>query len=227
MLILMGRKPTKEPKLSARDKILNAAFTLIRTQGYSSTTIDELCDFAGVAKGSFFHHFENKEALAIEAAKHWSLVTGELFKSAPYHRFDDPLERFIGYLNFRKEILQGETPEFTCLVGTMVQEAYHSHPEIREACFQSIFCHAETLEKDIADAIKLYRPRISLTAKSLALHTQAVIQGAFILAKASGNTEVAAESIEHLLNYVRLLFNKSVSSGDETPLQISANPKGE
>jgi TetR/AcrR family transcriptional repressor of nem operon len=196
-------------KKTAKDKILDAAFTLIRTQGYSSTTIDELCEYAGVAKGSFFHYFESKEALAVEAAKHWSLVTGEFFKNAPFHQLEDPLKRFIGYVNFRKEILQGKTPEFTCLVGTMVQEAYHSHPEIREACFQSIFGHAESLEKDIADAMRLYPPRIPFTAKSLALHTQAVIQGAFILAKASDNAEFAAESIEHLLNYIRLLFNQN------------------
>ena len=31
-------------------------------------------------------------------------------------------------------ILRGEIPEFTCLLGTMVQEAYDTHPDIRAAC---------------------------------------------------------------------------------------------
>jgi TetR/AcrR family transcriptional regulator, transcriptional repressor for nem operon len=44
------------------------------------------------------------------------------------------------------------------------------------------------------------------TAKSLALHTQAVIQGAFILAKATGRAEIAADSIDHLIRYLELLF---------------------
>ena len=44
------------------------------------------------------------------------------------------------------------------------------------------------------------------TAKSLALPTQAVLQGAFILAKAKGGPAIAVESVDHLLRYVKLLF---------------------
>ena len=73
-------------KTSARDKLLEAAFALIRAKGYSATTVDELCAAAGVTKGAFFHHFESKEALAVAAANHWSSITGALFAAAPYHR---------------------------------------------------------------------------------------------------------------------------------------------
>lgn len=204
----MPKTNERNVKLTAKDKLLSAALTLIRTKGYSSTTVDELCESAGVTKGSFFHYFESKEALAVAAAEHWSLITGQLFESAPYHNFEDPLDRFLGYIEFRKEILKGKTPEFTCLVGTMVQEAFEVNPKIRKACQESIFGHAEKLEKDISDAIKLYKPSKKISAKSLALHSQAVIQGAFILAKASGSSDIAAESIVHLKNYVQLLFNK-------------------
>jgi TetR/AcrR family transcriptional repressor of nem operon len=49
--------------------------------------------------------------------------------------------------------------------------------------------------------------RANLSAKSLALHTQAVLQGAFILAKASSDAAIAGESIDHLRRYVELLFD--------------------
>jgi hypothetical protein len=42
------------------------------------------------------------------------------------------------------------------------------------------------------------------SSKRLALHTQAVIQGNFILAKASGESQIVAESIDHLKNYIQL-----------------------
>ncbi len=192
-------------KLSAKEKILSAAFTLIRTQGYSSTTVDELCKHAGVTKGSFFHYFESKEDLAVKAAEFWSLVTGKLFESAPYHNHSDPLDRLLGYVDFRREILRGKIPEFTCLVGTMVQEAFEVSPKIRKACRESIFGHAETLEKDISEAKKLYSVKTQRwTSKSLALHTQAVLQGAFILAK-------AGDDVDHLINYIQMLFNKPIA----------------
>lgn len=203
----MDRKITAHSlKTGARKKLLDAALSLIREKGYSSTSVDELCAQAGVTKGAFFHHFKSKDALAIAAANHWSEITGAFFETAPYHKHSDPLNRVLGYLDFRKAILSGEIAEFTCLAGTMVQEIYHTHPGIREACAASISAHAAKVEADIAAAMKRYRIRASWTAESLALHTQAVLQGAFIMAKAKGGAAIAAESIDHLRRYIKLLF---------------------
>lgn len=47
------------------------------------------------------------------------------------------------------------------------------------------------------------------TAESLAAHTQAVLQGAFILARAKNDMGVAAESVDHLRRYVELLFSRA------------------
>ena len=191
----------------ARRKLLDAALSLIREQGYSATTIDALCMRAGVAKGSFFHHLPDKQALAVAAAEYWSKTTGELFAAAPYHAAADPLDRFLGYIDFRKALIARSISEFTCLVGTMTQEVYQSHPAIRDACEASIVGHAATLEADIAAAMKLYDVGADFTPRSLALHTQAVMQGAFILAKAKGDAAVAIESVDHLRRYVELLFS--------------------
>jgi TetR/AcrR family transcriptional repressor of nem operon len=192
---------------TAKQKIIDAALSVIRSKGYSATSVDELCEVAGVTKGAFFHHFKSKEDLAIAAADYWSTMTGEFFAHAPYHELQDPLDRVLGYIEFRKKILQGSLHEFTCLVGTMVQEAYDTHPAIRDACQRSIFGHAENLAHDIELAKKLHVSKAKWTAQSLALHTQSVIQGSFILAKACGSADVAAESIDHLKRYVELLFN--------------------
>lgn len=190
----------------ARQKLLDAALSVIRARGYSATSVDELCATAGVTKGAFFHHFKSKEELGVAAANHWSQVTGALFASAPYHAHADPLARIIGYLEFRKALLQGSVPEFTCLVGTMVQESYETAPAIREACNASISDHAAALEPDIGAAMRARDLAADWSAASLALHTQAVLQGAFILAKAKGGAGVAADSVDHLIRYLKLLF---------------------
>lgn len=202
-------------KLDARAKLLDAAFRVIRQKGYSATTVDDLCREAGVTKGAFFHHFKSKDDLGATAANHWSAVTGVLFRNAPYHEPTDPLDRVLAYIDFRKALLQGSVPEFTCLVGTMVQEAYDTVPAIREACRDSIFGHAATLEPDIAAAVMTYGLKPDWTVKSLALHTQAVLQGAFILAKASGGVEPAIEQVDHLRRYFELLFG----AGSRQPTQ--------
>jgi TetR/AcrR family transcriptional repressor of nem operon len=202
----MERANAQPPKAGARQKLLDAALSLIREKGYSSTSVDELCAHAGVTKGAFFHHFKSKDALAVAAAHHWSEITGAFFETAPYHQHDDPLDRILGYLDFRKSILKGELAEFTCLVGTMVQEIYGTNPDIRKACEASISSHAARIEADIAEAMQRHWVRAPWTAESLALHMQAVLQGAFILAKAKGGAAVAAASIDHLHRYIELLF---------------------
>lgn len=198
-------RPT--PKTDARAKLLEAALSVIRAKGYSATSVDELCAAAGVTKGAFFHHFKSKIELGVAAADHWSEMTGALFADAPYHDLADPLDRVLAYVAFRKALLKGRVPDFTCLVGTMVQETYETAPAIREACERSITGHAATLEADIEAAMHERNMAPDWTAKSLALHTQAVIQGAFILAKATGGAKIAADSIDHLTRYLELLFS--------------------
>ena len=195
-------------KLDARTKLLNAAIEVVRAQGYAATSVDELCRKAGVTKGAFFHHFESKDALAVAAANHWSETTGALFKSAPYHAPADPLDRVLAYIDFRKELLRGTPAEFSCFAGTTVQESFATSDDIRAACKESIFGHAETLVADISEAMRRHNVKGDWTAKSLALHTQAVLQGAFILAKASGSAATAIDSANHLRRYIELLFNR-------------------
>lgn len=192
--------------IEARLKLLDAAVAVIRAKGYAATTVDDLCAAAGVTKGAFFHHFETKEALAVAAARHWNETTGALFAAAPYHAPADPAARVLAYLDFRRALLARSVPEFTCLLGTMVQEAYATHPAIRDACAAGIAAHAETLVADIRAAKARAAPDASWTPESLALFTQAALQGAFVLAKAAGGAETAAACVDHLKRYVAELL---------------------
>lgn len=196
-------------KPDARTRLLDAAIRNVRAQGYAATSVDSLCRTAGVTKGGFFHHFESKDDLAVAAANRWSETTGALFAAASYHNHDDPLDRVLAYVDFRRELIKGSPAEFTCFAGTTVQEAFATSDEIRDACRASIFDHAETLVADISEAMKRHGARGDWTARSLALHTQGVLQGAFILAKAAGSAAVAIESVNHLRRYIELLFNRN------------------
>jgi TetR/AcrR family transcriptional regulator, transcriptional repressor for nem operon len=194
---------------NAKTKVLDAALHVIRARGYSATTVDDICKEAGVTKGAFFHHFKTKEDLAVAAAGHFGAMAEGLFSQAPYRKLDDPLDRLLGYIDLRKSILMGELPDFTCLLGTMVQETYDTHPPIREACEAGISAHAKTVEADIVLAMETYGIAAPWTAESLGLYTQAVLQGAFILAKAKHGPKVAEDCVDHLRRYVEMLFART------------------
>ena len=214
----MPRPTLRDPERGdARTRLLEAARDVIRRKGFAETSVEDLCREAGVTKGAFFHHFRIKDALGVAAAKFWAETTGALFEAAPYHEPDDPLDRVLAYVAFRRELIAGETHEFTCLVGTMAQEVHETSPAIRDACAASILGHAATLEADIAAAMTAHGIEGSeWTPASLARHTQAVLQGAFILAKATGDAELARESVDHLHRYIALLFGRTVAHDGPT-----------
>ena len=125
---------TQDSRHESKTKILNAAIDVFRAKGYAATRIEDICAEAGLTKGSFFHHFSSKEELAIEAAEHWGEYACALFAAAPYQALPDPVDRLLAYVDFRKSAMQGEFTQFTCFGGTLVQEVYLSHPQIRDAC---------------------------------------------------------------------------------------------
>jgi TetR/AcrR family transcriptional regulator, transcriptional repressor for nem operon len=203
--------PGAGARTDARTRLLDAAMQVIRQQGYSATSVDDICRSARLTKGAFFHHFKSKEDLAVAAAAHFSAMAERLFAAAPYREPADPLDRLLGYIDFRSAIIAGPIADFTCLLGTMVQEAYDTHPAIRRACETYIGVHAAGLAKDIEAAKALYAPEAAWSALSLALHTQAVLQGAFILAKAKGGPAIARDSLAHLKRYIEQLFHRPIS----------------
>lgn len=198
----------------ARTRLLEAARDIIRAKGFAATTVDDLCRTAEVTKGAFFHHFASKEDLGVAVADFWAETTCALFAAAPYHAPADPLDRVLAYAAFRRAIIAGATAEFTCLAGTLIQEVHDTSDPIREACGRAILDHAATLVADIEAARQERGITAEWTAESLARHTQAVLQGAFILAKAGDDAELARESVDHLDRYIRLLFDLPKASHD-------------
>jgi TetR/AcrR family transcriptional repressor of nem operon len=211
----MPQTPT--PVASSRQRLLDAALHEFRSHGYAATTVDDLCRAAGVGKGSFFHHFPSKEALALEAVDHWNATTSELFAQAPYHAPAEPRDRVLAYVDFRAALLDGELADVTCLLGTIVQETWDSHPALREACRAGIELHADTLVRDIAEARLRHAPDADWTPQSLALFTQAALQGAFVLAKARGDAAAATEAVSHLRRYLELLLPLPHTTKRKTP----------
>ena len=215
LTVSVSAKSTKAATAQASvQKLLDSAVHVIRSKGYSAARVEDICAEAGLTKGAFFHHFASKEACAIAAAAHFAANADAVFDAAPYSHLPDARARILGYIDFRKAILQGELPQFTCLLGTMVQEAYDSHPAIRAACDRYISEHAERLEADIAAAKARHAPDAEWTPDSAALYTQAVLQGGFILAKAKHGPKVAADCIDHLKRYFETLLP---SGGAEQP----------
>jgi TetR/AcrR family transcriptional regulator, cholesterol catabolism regulator len=68
-------------KERTRQEIYHAAMEFFVARGFDSVTIEEICQAADVAKGTFFLHFPTKDALLLEYGKQATQELGELLQT--------------------------------------------------------------------------------------------------------------------------------------------------
>lgn len=201
----------KSRRNSARAALLDAARDTIRERGFAATSVDDLCRAAGVTKGAFFHHFPSKEALGVAAAQWWGETTAPMFAGAPHHALRDPADRVIAYLEMRRWMVGADVAKFSCLAGMLASETYRVHPAVTDAAWGAIRENAAMMEPDLAAALTAAGMPDGVTARSLALHIQTVLQGSFVMAKASGDPALAIDAVDHLIRYVAMVLDRPLA----------------
>ncbi len=82
------RRPRTSP---TRDKLYTAAVSLIAEKGYSSTSVEEIAERAGVAKGTVYYNFPSKTALFEGLLEHGVGILTTAFTGAAAS-CEDPLD---------------------------------------------------------------------------------------------------------------------------------------
>ncbi|MBA0050317.1 TetR/AcrR family transcriptional regulator [Streptomyces sp. AJS327] len=65
-----GGVRTRRGRDTTRNRLFAAAVTLIAEQGFSSTTVEQIAERAGVAKGTVYYNFAGKDELFEELLRH-------------------------------------------------------------------------------------------------------------------------------------------------------------
>ena len=100
----------------AKDRLMDAVAELIWTGSYGSTTIDQICEKAGVKKGSFYYFFDSKADLA-EAGldREWDRHRPEL--DGIFSPTVPPLERLKRYYDYGYQMQVEMRAKFGCVLG--------------------------------------------------------------------------------------------------------------
>lgn len=119
----------------ARERLLEAMMELIWTGSYGRTSVDHICEHAGVKKGSFYHFFDSKSALALAAIDHgWS--EHRIHLDAIFAADTPPMERILRcFRDFRKEqeeLLAKHGRVLGCPVHSLGAEVATTDPELRD-----------------------------------------------------------------------------------------------
>ncbi len=169
----------------AKEKLLQVAFDLIWNESYGAVGVEEICERAGVHKGSFYHHFPSKADLAIEACEeNWrerQPILDRIFSPQV-----PPLERlhqWCDYLyNRQKQKAEKYGRVCGCPYGSLGVEVATQDERIRAKVQEVVKGNIRYVESALADAIrnglvtmedsKVAATRVYSTALGMLLHAK-------------------------------------------------------
>ena len=192
-------------KVDKKEKILDSAQCLMLDKGYVATTVDEICENAGVTKGSFFYYFKDKEEMGKEMAQRFSARGKQCCEGLKDET--DPLKRVHGLLDMIIESSK-KTDFKGCIMGIFSQELSETHPEIRKICETSFDGFISNLEKDLAQAKDKYAPKSSFKPREVAEYFLATFQGAMVLARAKKDKKIVERALSQFREHLRMLYKK-------------------
>jgi TetR/AcrR family transcriptional repressor of nem operon len=175
------------PRPSVKEEIVAAAVKVLHQRGFNATGVQDITDAAGVPKGSFYNHFESKEALGVEALeRYWqgALNSLEMLKddSMP------PVPRLKSY--FRKLNDLGRKSKYRpgCMVGNLSTEMSDQSSLIRERLAGILARWTRAIEDCVKQAQSDGSLRRDIEAKAIAAFMLNSWEGAVLRAKVDRNS---------------------------------------
>jgi TetR/AcrR family transcriptional regulator, transcriptional repressor for nem operon len=169
------------PRASTREQIVQAGLKCLTTKGFNGVGVQDITDAAGVPKGSFYNHFESKEALGAEIVERYGadkrrreLLTD---KSIP------PLERLRRHYERLTTLCVDARFERGCILGNFSAELSNQSEVIRESLRRLYERWTKDVEATIAEAQDQGAVSKALTAAELAGFLLDAYEGALLRAR--------------------------------------------
>ena len=175
-------------------------------KGFGATSVDDVCQKAGVTKGCFFHYFDSKDALGQALIEKWS-GTREEVHQALFGNDKDPLKRVYHYIESYAQMARQGALGKGCLLGTFSSELADVAP-IRKACADGFAAWTDHLARELAKAKALHAPKAKLDCRAVAEHFVATVEGAILLAKAGQNDKVIARCVVQFKDYLAAVLGR-------------------
>lgn len=194
---------------ATRERVLDAAHTLVMEQGFAATSIDAVLAAAPASKGAFFHHFPSKAALgdalleryARGDLRHLDDLTGRAERLGA-----DPVQRLLLVVGLLAEELDAATAPPGCLFASFLYEAPSVGDAGRTLIAGSMFAWRERIGGMIRAACRHRPPARAVDPDALADALLTTIEGAFVLARAVGDPAVVPAQLRLYREHLELLF---------------------
>ncbi len=188
-----------------RERLIDSAATLFHTHGLTATSLADIAKHAEIPIGNVYYYFKTKEELAHAAvSKH-----KEQFRAAYAaldEAFADPRQRLMEAVGFF-ERLREEYTRYGCPVGKIIEDADVEKDSVAKAAAQVFTDFVDWAERQFRQLGHESNARMYATS------LMAGLQGAFIMAKSFGKTQIISDEIARLNSWLQSLPNKKITLG--------------
>ena len=177
----------------ARERLVESGSELLHERGYTAVGVSELCEAAGVKKGSFYHFFPSKQDLAMAVIDDMADDWAHGFVAEAFDRNLPPLERFdylidaAYYWQKAAKDLEGRMPG--CLFGNLALEV-STRDEVLRAKLNAVFQKASGRFHETLDEAVESGHIVPLDTEATAQAMLAFLEGVILLAKTRNDPEV-------------------------------------
>jgi len=187
--------------ITAKDKLIGASLDIMLSKGYASTSVDELCEAAGVSKGSFYHFFKTKEELGLALLDSFMEASKAQFLGGEFRNQVDPIKRLFAFMRQTEESALSLW-ERGCLLGNFAVELADTHPVIRRkvsGIFNGVIEGVAEIIKPLSD---MYPENEKLDANRLAELYISIVEGAIVLSRAHHDWSPLKRGLESFRYYL-------------------------
>lgn len=196
----------------AKERLMGAVQELIWTGSYGSTTIDQICERAGVKKGSFYYFFDSKSDVAATALDaEWERRRAEL--DSIFSSTVPPLERLKRYCEYgyrlQAEIQIKHGTVLGCPLFSLGTEVCTQEDKLQQKIHQILNQKRKYLESAIRDAHAagmIHAPDAAQKARVLF----AYYQGLVALARIENKLEILGDAIRGTYDLLGVNQNEPV-----------------
>ncbi len=191
---------------ATRQRLIDATVRLMLQQGFSATSVDQICKEAGMTKGGFFHHFENKEALGKAAVEWWGQMGTALYADAWKDTTLDPLEQLHRMFDIMVGFTRRSDDPVVCMVGMMSQEMSATNPVFQAACDKELNLWTTNVAKMLTAAKKRHKLKTKFDPMQVAWFLNSLWQGSMLVGKTCRSQELIRHNLKLARDYVDSLF---------------------
>jgi TetR/AcrR family transcriptional repressor of nem operon len=183
--------------MSTRERLIDSTRELLWERGYVGTSPKAILARADAGQGSMYHHFAGKSELALAAITR----TAEELRDGVEQQFSaagSAFERIEAYLLRERDVLRG------CPVGGLAQDPdVIADPALRTPVEETLGWLRHRLAGLVAEGQAAGELGAGLDPENTAATLLAVIQGGYVLARASDSPEPFAQAVDGALTLLR------------------------